>query len=348
MYKYISTDGFLSSLDKSKPSLFFDVDHTIIYPINHKKLYSAKDKYKWEPNPNAKSKLQKAFSQGFTIYFVTNQLKYDSIVENRLREMLRYLEIEALVLISDQRNKYRKPSPGFVEDSSISGGIPTVDASLSFHCGDAAGRIGYTSQDFSDDDLWFARYAGVNFYTPEEVFDPSFDFLEKRPLQKIPKSPPIDKELIKTLKSYYETSDGIMLIGLPGTGKSSIRHWYVDNSSSLFNQRPIYVYNNDENLHFPLSYKSTVSPFYIFDNTNLTKIQRSRFSEDLNLKIIYIDLSSKDAIRGIKYRNLFQDGIYIPDVVIHTMNSRKEIPEKIDLHLKHRPVLFENFPAYLI
>lgn len=347
MYKYIATDGFLSTLDNSKPSLFFDIDHTVIYPLDKKRMYSSKNKYGWEPDPNAKSTLQRAISQGFTVYFITNQLKYDSIIENRLREMLRYLEIEALILIADQRNHYRKPSAGLIQNPDIPGGLPTIDLELSFHCGDAAGRV----NDFSDDDLWFARSAGINFYLPDEIFGrssrdyPSFDFTIRRPLQPIPKSPPIDQTLIKTLKEYYESSDGIMLMGLPGTGKSTIRKWCIENLKG----RKIYVYNNDEDLMTPkdIPKDKKSNAFYIFDNTNLTEAHRKRFTETLNLKLIFIDLTAKDAIRGVKYRNIFEGGAHIPDVAINTMNARKEIPVKIDLHLKHRPVLYDDFPAYL-
>lgn len=340
MFKSIATDGFLATLDKSKPSLFFDIDHTIIYPLNKKRMYSAKDKHGWVPDPNAKTVLQRAISQGFTVYFVTNQLKYDPIVENRFREMLRYLEIEALVLIADQRNHYRKPNSGLVQDPNIPGGLPNIEPGYSFHCGDAAGRI----NDFSDDDLWFARSAGLNFYLPEEIFDTDFDFRIMRPVQKIPKSPKIDYDLIETLKHYYRTSDGLMLMGLQGTGKSSIRKWCVENLKG----RPIYVYNNDESLFIPEERSSLESnAFYIFDNTNLTEAHRKRFTDSLDLRLIFIDLPAKEAIRGVKYRNIFQGGPHIPDVAIHSMNTRKEIPDKIDLHLKHRPVLIQNFPAYL-
>jgi DNA 3'-phosphatase len=311
----------------------------VIYPINHKKFYPKKYTLTdWEPHPKAKAVLKNAVTNGFTIYFVTNQLKYNSIIENRFREMLRYFEIEALVLIADQRNVYRKPSAKLIQDPNIPGGIPTIDRILSFHCGDAAGR----PNDFSDDDFWFANFAKINFYTPEEVFVDSFDFKPKIRKHFL-KIPHVDEDLINILKLYYETSDGIMLIGLPGTGKSSIRRWMVDNLNNK--NKPIYVYNNDENLHFPEKFDS--KGFYIFDNTNLNKIQREKFSKNLNLKTIYIDLSAKEAIRGIKYRNIFQNGAHIPDVVINTMNAHKEIPDKIDLHLKKRPVLDEDFPWYL-
>ena len=342
MYKYIATDGFLSSLDKRKPSLFFDVDHTVIFPINHKRFYTKKYTLNdWEPNANAKSILKNAVAKGFTIYFVTNQLKYDSGVERRLKEMLRYLDIEALILIADQRNMYRKPSAKLIQDPNIPGGIPTIDSKLSFHCGDAAGR----DTDFSDDDLWFAYYAGIKFCVPENVFGcTKFDFTSEICHKYRTKTFCVDEKLIDILKSYYKTSDGIMLIGLPGTGKSSIRRWMVNNLNSK--EKPIYVDNNDEKLHFP----SNLDPkgFYILDNTNLTDSLRQIHSKGLKLKTIYIDLPVKEAIRGVKYKNIFCNGVYIPDIVINTMNSRKEIPDKIDLHLKKRPILDEEFPIYLL
>lgn len=333
-YNYIITPGFLKNLDKNKPSLFFDIDHTIIYPYGKKKMYSPYNNFRWTPDPHAKADLKRA-SKGFTIYFVTNQLKYDLNVEKRIYEMLSYLDIDALVLIATERNEYRKPSPKIINNPYIPGGIPTIDPRLSFHCGDAAGR----SADFSDDDLWFAKSAGLNFFLPEEIFGVNFDFFKKRLPPITAKSPDIDTNLIMTLTKFYDEADGIMLIGLPGVGKTTLRNWMVNNLKAKKN---IIVYSDEK--------EYLENSFYIFDNTNLNAKVRSLYPEwvkRLNIKTIFIDLEVKDAIRGVKYRNLFEGGKYIPEVTIYAMNKKIELLIEIDLWLKARPRLNTFQPEYL-
>lgn len=334
-YAYITSREFLSNLDKSKPSIFFDVDHTLIFPINKKKMYSEKDGYAWVPHKNAKTMLQNAVTK-FTVYFVTNQLKYDPTVENRLKEMVDHFNIDVLVLIATERNVYRKPGIRFLNDPNIPGGIPTIDPTLSFHCGDAAGR----KTDFSDDDLWFANHGRIKFYTPEEVFDPKFDINAKRFFTPIP-LPGIDHDFVGALKSFIHCN-GIMLVGLPGSGKTYIRNWYIDNFSKF--KKIIYV-NNDSGIKKFGKYDPD-NTFLIVDNTNLTDAHRSVFA-DLKLKIVHIDITAKDSIRGVAYRTIMEGGAHIPDIAIYGMNKKQNAPYA-DLYWHRRPVLDHNFPPYLV
>jgi len=70
---------------------------------------------------------------------------------------------------------YRKPSPEmwkyFV--TKINGGLK-IDTTLSFYCGDAAGRpkTATKPKDFSDGDLKFALNSKIPFFLPEDVLGP--------------------------------------------------------------------------------------------------------------------------------------------------------------------------------
>lgn len=339
-YEVITTDNFLRQLDRSRPSAFFDIDHTVIYPIGKKRFYSPKDGYAWDINPLAKSVFKEIIAPNYVIYFVTNQLKYDDIVRSRIIDMLKYLEIEACVLIATQRNIYRKPGVGLIHGPHlvpIPGGPPTIDPIRSFHCGDAAGR----AYDFSDDDLWFALHLGIKFYTPEEMFNTT------SPLSKpgngramIPAR--VDHGLIRVLTDYYKKYRGIILVGLPGSGKTYVREWMVETFSD--GPKEIVVVNNDERKDLIGSFSK--DKFYIIDNTNLKEAERSKYPSDF--KIFYIDITPKEAIRGINYRVTMEDGLHVPDIAINTMNKNKEPPINPDIHLvNERPVLDDFFPHYL-
>lgn len=334
MYALVITDDFEEKFSPKKPAAFFDIDHTIIIPSSGKKMYSNKDNYKWKFMYDNIVSIIKKLSSTHTIYFVTNQLKYDDIVETRFKNMLLQIEVPALILVSTERNVYRKPGIGLVTNPNIPGGIPNI-TEKSFHVGDAAGR----SEDFSDDDLWFAINSNINFYTPEEFFiDNSGPFFKRGFDFQIEKC--IRYDIIKQLDHFYHNYDAIMLIGLPGSGKSYIRKWYLSNYTGVS------VFNNDENLK-----GIPDSKFYILDNTNLKVSQRKSYpSYIINSRIatILLDINPNECIRGIKYRVCIEGGSYVPDVTIRSMNKNREIPEKLDLILNIRPILDNNFPPYLL
>lgn len=316
---------------KDLSSAFFDIDHTIILPKNGKKLYSKKDNFEWEYMYDNTIQRIRDTSKTHSIYFVTNQLKYDSIIKARITEMMKELNIPSTALISTDRDIYRKPGIGLL---SIDGFIPNITKE-SFHVGDALGREG----DFSDDDLWFAIHAGLKVYSPEEYFDINFDPSLYGPIEYI-KSKPIDTYLINVLRNIHDDYNVVMLIGLPGSGKSAIRKWYENNYSNVG------VFNNDEKKTADDSHS-----FYVIDNINLTEKQRSSYPEfiyELKIATIFTDLSPKDCIRGVKYRTTIEGGIFVPDVAIYTANKYRNIPSKLTLHLRSRPVLTKNFPAYLL
>lgn len=335
MYTIIQTKKFLKELDMNKPAAFLDIDHTIIFPKGKKRFYSTKDNYGWVFRPNVKDKLQE-ITKTHTIFFITNQSKYDRIVEKRINDMMDSLQIESMSLIATGRDQFRKPGIGFLIDDLK---IPFNLTRQSFHCGDAAGRL----KDFSDDDFWFAQHAKVKFLTPEELFDGDIDL--SKPFSKIDlvRSPLIDRDIVKTLKGFIKDYDGIMLIGLPGSGKSYMRDFIIKNIGI---KNPV-IFNNDKKL-FPKEFPE--NPFFILDNTNTTPALRLKYPPEVltkNIAKIMLDIPVKDCIRGIKYR-VSIGGTYIPDVTIYSINKKMEVHRKeLNLIFKNRPVLDLSFPPYL-
>lgn len=385
-YLTITTPNFAKKIDKTLPSIFFDLDHTIIFPKNKKRFYHKTDPTDYVFRPLVIETFKKTLDD-YVIYIVTNQIKYDIVIRDRIELVLRDLRsqipgLNLCVIISTERDFYRKPAPGMVLESGIPGHQPTIIKSKSFHCGDAAGRTASGTgevksspvppADFSDDDLWFANHVGIKFFTPEEVFNPDFKFGRVTPYK--PPKIEIDTILVSQLKEVYYNYDGLILVGLPGSGKSYVRRWYEKHFSG---PKTLIVWNKDEKLpksrmtdRLKAEFLHTPNAFHIFDNTNLREIERmeierseikrsdpgsvgtappSRLTTFATFATMYIDIDRKEAIRGVKYRTLMEGGLYVPDVVINTMNKNKEPPVNPEiLLLNKRPILESSFPPYLL
>lgn len=332
------TKDFLEYLDKNKPSAFFDIDHTVIFPIRGKRFYTEKDEFQWEFRPEAIDRLRE-ISRSHTIYFVTNQSRYNLVVKKRIEDMLDILAIPALAYVATGRDSYRKPGIGTITSHDIlPRGFPVLD-DRSFYCGDAAGR----PSDFSDDDLWFAINADICFLTPEKIFDEKLDITAPLPPKKKIKPPPLDMSAISDLAHIIERFDGAMLIGLPGSGKSYVSRWISEQCSDI--NISVSIFNNDLGIEGKIDDRS----FYILDNLNLTEELRSKYPSEIlsrNIAKIYMDIDPKDCIRGIKYR-VSHNGLYVPDIAVYTWNKRKDIPKDLDIVFTRRPVLDTTFPPYL-
>jgi HAD superfamily hydrolase (TIGR01662 family) len=82
------------------------------------------------------------------------------------------LSIPMLFLGATDDDIYRKPSPEMWRYfcPNLNDGVK-IDTSLSFYCGDAAGRpkTATKPKDFSDGDLKFALNSKISFFLPEDV-----------------------------------------------------------------------------------------------------------------------------------------------------------------------------------
>lgn len=76
-----------------------------------------------------------------------------------------------LAATGSEVDPHRKPKPLMWEIfCERLNGKTKIDRTLSFYCGDAAGRKGDETRlaDFSDDDKKFAENIGLRFLTPEQ------------------------------------------------------------------------------------------------------------------------------------------------------------------------------------
>lgn len=191
----------------------FDLDWTLTRNI-HGKFF--RDSYDWALLPNRTATLTDYKNKGYTIVIFTNQAYKGTKLNNSLErinninaELLR-IDIKPWWFISTTQDNYHKPNTGMWQ--GLLHYIPTIDMTVSFFTGDAAGR----PQDHARSDIDFAAGVGLKFYIPEQIF-PSVQI-------KIP-------------------TDGINLyifVGMPGVGKTT---FYQNNLAPLG-----YVHANQDTL----------------------------------------------------------------------------------------------------
>jgi bifunctional polynucleotide phosphatase/kinase len=176
----------------------FDVDWTVTYSQRH--LFP-KERDDIFILPNRLEKLQEFHDSGYNIVFFTNQSsksrKEKEKRRDRMKTFIELLPFPCYLFIATDKDNYRKPCIGMW--NKVKEFIPNINMSLSFYCGDAAGR----QQDFSDSDRVFAQNANIKFFTPEEIFD-------------------------ETKVSFSGKNDMIIFVGMPGSGKSTFYKEYLN------------------------------------------------------------------------------------------------------------------------
>ncbi|KAI2470179.1 polynucleotide kinase 3 phosphatase-domain-containing protein [Annulohypoxylon bovei var. microspora] len=176
-------------------------------------------------------KLGKLHREGHQIVIVSNQGRLTKngkeapeaqLFKRKMELVMKELGIPTIVMVACANDICRKPRVGMW---SLLGGLlrsTNIVASQSFVVGDAAGR----EKDYSDIDRHFAMNLGIGFYTPETLFideppeelghkfDPSWNLSGSRRNE----HPIID------IRDPWPPSRIIMLVGLPGAGKTTYYH----------------------------------------------------------------------------------------------------------------------------
>lgn len=248
----------LKYLGGGKPSdkiASFDYDGTLSNPKSGAKF--AKDGKDFKIlDPKIPGLIKDYSKKGYRLVIFTNQggIKQKRAklgdVQKRIEGLLEVIgDVPCLALVSLEANLYRKPRPGMFElyENNYNGGVK-VNRSLSFYCGDAAGRKLGKVKDHSAADLLFAMNLGIPFLTPEQL-------IANKPLKQIEEMdmkeftlpafiPNKLKKLEKTAFGHDLIADQVLvdrrsfedklnainkahktvvvvMVGLPGSGKST-------------------------------------------------------------------------------------------------------------------------------
>jgi DNA 3'-phosphatase len=190
----------------SRKVFFFDLDWTLIHPT--KSLASSIYDFYMLPDRFTSEGIPKLIGEGFDIAIITTlvgktadfaRAKIEYFFQLATRELDKEFYCTVICIMDPSIKKPNRYAFDYYKSIN-----PNVDASVSFYCGDAAGRI-YTDIntemtymiDYSDDDLQFATAVGLKFLTPEEVFP------------------------VRQIQFPYK-QEIVVMMGMPGSGKSWI------------------------------------------------------------------------------------------------------------------------------
>lgn len=316
----------------------FDLDSTLIKPINNKKFSDNSDD--WMPfNNSVKDKLHKLFNDGYDIVIFTNQNGiYKGIIDKKLwkkkiENVANFFNVPFIILTSIKKDNNRKPITN-LWDTYITNNINSGENyyKQSFYCGDAGGlparKINnlLIKKDFSDSDLKFAINLGLKFIHRDEFI---LDHDTKCHI-----SYGIDFDNIK--KGKYNDfvkpnfQELIIMVGFPGSGKTFYSTNYIVPNN--------YEYVNRDTLNtIRKCLKKTESElgngkYVVVDNTNPSGIDRKKYidiAKKYNVKVrcIHFQTSKLHSMHNNFYRNYEKNIKFVPTIAYNIYNKKFVDPE---------------------
>jgi len=224
--------------NSNKQILGFDLDSTLIKTKSGAKFPTdAKDwVYQY---PSVKEKLMQ-IKDKFNIIIFSNQKGLNTQYKinefnQKINDIYTDLGFEVSIFISTKDDIYRKPHTGMYKLFLKLSNFKDEDIETLIYCGDAAGRL-YSNgtKDFSISDNYFAFNIDSEFKLPEDVFKTKKDsakiidqYDKINLLSYIQEKKSEELEKLKELKKTNDTKQLVLMVGLPGCGKSSIVRNYL-------------------------------------------------------------------------------------------------------------------------
>ncbi|XP_055377609.1 uncharacterized protein F21D5.5 isoform X2 [Condylostylus longicornis] len=316
----------------------YDLDWTIVKTKSGNVF--PKDTNDWEIMlPEIPKKLKLLVQDGFKICIFTNQSgigKGNFPLEDfkkKIEAVQNRLNIPLQVFIATGRGIFRKPLPGmwnYLQDHK-NGGVE-ISKERSFYVGDAAGRPETKlpvkrKRDHSCVDRLFAFNIGVSFFTPEEHFQgkKKFEWVapEYNPKTKIDSSNLYEP---KTTQVPSENCEIIIMVGLPGSGKSTFSNEYLEpagykiiNADILGNVQKC-LYECEESIKLKKS--------CAIDNTNIDLESRKKFINlarkyDVDCRCFIMNTSFAHIKHNLVFRVLTdKDHSKINEMILNAMKKK--------------------------
>ena len=318
MSKIIINDNYVEIISndfKLKNNIaIFDLDFTLIRPKNGKKFPNDQET-DWEfMYQNIKQILDDYIKNDYCILIISNQKKLGDKDLNgwikKIESIIKILKIPIKIYASIEDNIYRKPNLGFFNLVKSK-----INLDKSFFCGDALGR----DNDYSDTDLKFALNCGLKIFSPENIFlndntpvcniidyAKYFDFTIKKEVNKI---------------KYKHDKDVIIMVGYPGSGKSSFVNKYLLKKD--YNILSLDLLKTKTKLLKEYEDLLKLDKKIVIDNTSPTKESRKIFIDlakkyNYNIRCLLMKTTENHALHNNMYRYLYQNSNKVPIVVYRT------------------------------
>lgn len=325
MSKIIENDDYIEIISNKfkmkKKVAAFDLDGTII-KTKSGKPYPINEEFDWEFNyQNIKDILNNYIEENFCIIIITNQknLKKRGIPEwcNKLKEIIKQLDLPIKVYASILDNIYRKPNIGFFEF------LKNIDMEESFYCGDAMGRKG----DHADTDLKFAINCKLKFIAPEKVFlnknitiNYNLDYFDFNNFEK-------QNNKIE----FYEDKplDLIIFVGFPGSGKSTfISKNLIQNNYNKISQDELKTKNK---CHKLCEQYMREKKKIVIDSTNPSIESRKDYIDiakkyNYHVRCLQMTTTENHSRHNSMYRYLYENKPHIPSLVYNIYKKKYEKP----------------------
>lgn len=305
----------------------FDIDGTIIstksgkvFPVDYKD-------WKFLYENIVLQTLQDYYKKGYCIIFITNQggLKNEDKKKDwikKINNVVKEIGVPVCIFASIDIYLFRKPLP------SIWNIIKTMVlvSNESFYCGDAAGR----DKDHNDTDYKFALNCYIKFMTPEMFF------LGELKNEHWEIKYPNLAEMSTT--SYYKfvpskTKELIILVGFPGSGKSSMVEKYLEPNEYMRISHDI-LKTKKKCLDETEKYMK-LSKNIVIDNLNYSREMRKIYIDiakkyNYDVRCIILDTSYDVSKHNMLYRYYKSGGKIgrVPDLVYNKMRKNMELPCK--------------------
>lgn len=143
---------------KNKKIGCFDYDNTLVKAKNGRTFPKDKDDWEWL-RPNVPMIMNKYYSDGYSIYIFTTQTKLWKL--EMIKESLGLLNIPIKVIVGYGKDSIKKPNSMLFWSN-----IECFNKKYSFYTGDAGGLY----NDWSNDDLMFAKNIGIKFKRLDDIF----------------------------------------------------------------------------------------------------------------------------------------------------------------------------------
>lgn len=269
----------------------FDYDWTLVKPISNGTFSKSLDDWKWitEKVPEI---LQNYYDKGYCIIIISNQTRNTEMKLQQITNVLSTLKIPSLIAVGyeDIDKKPNRTMFDLIKKNK------KIDMNKSFYVGDALGRQG----DWSDSDKKFAENINIKqIYSPDDLFAITND----------------EKIIIKE----YDKQEIIVLVGYPGSGKTTIANTFdtkkymvingdiFKTSKKMIKESEKYIENNYS---------------IIFDATNPSIEKRKEYIDFANSKNIPIRcINVETDITTAMFRNNKRDKV-IPKITYYVFRKK--------------------------